>query len=422
MSNHILDTITGFFLTSSDFNGILLSELAEELGMPWPDTRKPISSLLQEGKISLSFTSHTGNPHLKRLPDIPIPEQQAKLTAEEPHTICAYPSAAVIRAAGDLSGYDTRPFTRRLALAEAQLMPVFFDLDVLEQYFRDPRYDFNFYDLAGTISITTEHYQSSAVQERDKVLLQSFGIGYDSERNRVVVVFLRYLSDLSPEHQQIWNAHVISDVCTMNSDYARASIYGAWPEYHSAYQAFLREQTELNVLALLIGKPPLFRETFEDRRPAGFSPMLRPTRKNFHDFVHLLDKLLSENLNLDFFRGDVPLETYRRRSDGTTEVLRKGTLQLLEHWLSAGYRTADGEDIAREVVAPLREIRALRQKPAHALDGDVYDRTYPRRQDELLGKAVRTLTQLRLMLSCHPSARQQYAPPAWLDSDKIVFY
>jgi len=50
-----------------------------------------------------------------------------------------------------------------------------------------------------------KHYESSDTDDRDKVLLDTFGIAYDSNRNRVVVVYLRYLADLNPEHQQIWN-------------------------------------------------------------------------------------------------------------------------------------------------------------------------------------------------------------------------
>jgi hypothetical protein len=100
---------------------------------------------------------------------------------------------------------------------------------------------------------------------------------------------------------------------------------------------------------------------------------------------------------------------------------QKGTLQLLEDTLSSNYRTTDGEDISREVVAPLRKIRKLRQTPAHAVELDEYDSTYSQRQDDLVGEAVQTLQKLRWIFSCHRIARQRYAPPKWLDSDKIVF-
>jgi hypothetical protein len=381
------------------------------------------SKLVQEEKISLVFASHSINPHIKRLPDLPLDEQLEKLSNEEPNTICAYPTSHLIRAGADLSIYDTQPFTKRIATGEPQLQPVFFELDVLDRYYRDPRYHFDFDDFSGSIGITTEHYESQDVAERDKVLLQSFGVGYDSNRNRVVVAFLRYLSDLSPEHQQIWNAFVVNDKCSMNSDYERATIYGYWPEYYSVYQAFLAEQVEINKLAHLIGKPSLFKKTFEEeKRPKGFIPMLRPTRKNFNEFIQVLDKMISENINRGFFKGDIPLEHQVQRDDGTVEIQRPGTLRLLEQWLSKKYRTADSEDVSREALAPLREVRKLRQEPAHKLRQDEYDRTYPQRQDKILGEACRALTMLRLIFWSHPRARETYSPPNWLDSDKIVFY
>ncbi|MFN2499604.1 MAG: hypothetical protein ABR557_11005 [Pyrinomonadaceae bacterium] len=249
-------------------------------------------------------------------------DEQLDALSKEGTAAFAYPSADVIGRVMDLRIYENQPFTRRLVLAEAQLTPVFFDLDVLDRYYRDPRYHFNFDDYVGSISISSEHYESSSVDEKDKILLQSFGIGYDGDRNRVVVAYLRYLADLSPEHQQIWQAHIGSQSCTMNSDYARTTISGDWPVYRSAYQAFLTEQAEINKLSQLIGKPALFKKTFEDNRPEGFTSMLRPTRQNFDDFIHLVDKMLSENINQEFFRGAVPFEHVVTQDDGSKEIQR----------------------------------------------------------------------------------------------------
>jgi len=293
---------------------------------------------------------------------------------------------------------------------------------VLDRYYRDPRYRFEFHDFCGSIGLTTEHYNSAQVAERDRVFLQTFGIGYTESRERVIVAYLRYLAGLSPEHQQIWNAQIAQSPCSMNSDYARVTIYGHWAEHYSAYQAFLTEQAEINKLAAMIGKPPLFKDTFEEKRPDGFVPMIRPTKRNFDEFGYLLDKMVSENINRDFFAGDIPLERSVPRKEGTIEVERPGTLQLLEEWLSCRYRTATGEDVAREVLAPMRMIRKLRQKPAHALGSDAYDQSLPRQQDDLLGKTCRALTQLRLILWSHPKARDRYSPPEWLDGESIVFY
>jgi hypothetical protein len=90
--------------------------------------------------------------------------------------------------------------------------------------------------------------------------------------------------------------------------------------------------------------------------------------------------------------------------------------------LSAKYRSSDGEDVAKEILAPMRNVRAQRQAPAHSVKTDEFDRKLPKQQDELVGEVCHTLTKLRFVLSSHPKARNQYSPPDWLDSDKIVFY
>jgi hypothetical protein len=208
----------------------------------------------------------------------------------------------------------------------------------------------------------------------------------------------------------------------MNSDYERASIWGMWPEHHSVYAAFIQEQIEINRLSALIGKAPLFRKTFADyERPIEFSSMLRPTRRNFQEFAHLLDKMLSENLNRDFFKGDIPVQDRNKTSDGDIRVRDLGTIELLERWLRARYRNREGEDRSDEVVRPLRSVRKVRQPVAHALNPDEYDPTLLHKQDELLGEVVLTLQKLRLILTSHPKAKG-YSAPAWLDGDKIVFY
>ena len=51
-----------------------------------------------------------------------------------------------------------------------------------------------------------EYLKSHAMREHDQVLLQTFGFAYDKDLKRAVAVFLRYLHDLSPEHQRVWAA------------------------------------------------------------------------------------------------------------------------------------------------------------------------------------------------------------------------
>jgi hypothetical protein len=419
----VANTVRDFFIVSHDFNGISTLELTRQLAAGWDDVKPILARLIERGQIEAVFYSHQDNPHIKRLPLLSVADQLARLTKDElQEVVCLYPTREVIAESGNVGAFDNRPFTKRLFLAEPQLIPVFFDLDVLDPYFRDPRYLCDFHDFSGRISIQDEHYQSEDMRERDKVFLQSFGIGYGPDRTRVVVAYLRYLADLSPEHQQIWKAREITQPCTLNSDYAGAALYGHWPQHRSVYQAFVQEQVELNKLASLIGKPSLFLRTFDSERPSGFHPMLRPTQRNFDEFILLLDKMLSDNLNRKFFRGDIELEELIENEAGVTERRSLGTLKLLENWLRTRYRTYNGEDVSKEVLEPLYEVRRLRQPLAHTLREDRYDKTFPKQQDDLLGRVIRALTKLRLILWSHPRARGQYKPPDWLDGDKIVFY
>ena len=416
----ILAVITDFFISSSDFNGILAIHLMEKIGLEWEKTRKTLERLLVQEHISIVFYSHQGNPHIKRLPNLPSEEQVKRLYIDSPDTFCIYPSRRILQQRTDLEDYSDKPFAKRLALGEAQLTPVYFDLSVLERYHRDPRYFFSFGGCGGRIGIGD--YLSGDMHERDKILIETFGIGYNQARDRVVCVYLRYLILLSPEHQQIWLAHIVDQPCSINSDYARVTIYGNFREYKSAYQALLAEMAEINKICKLIGKPHLFREEFEDNRPSDFHPMLRPTKRNLQEFIHLLDKMIGENIDRKFFDDDIPLEEEKERSDGKIEVQSISTISLLRNWLQSHYRTSNGQDVSEEVVKGFRKVRKLRQKPAHTIQEDEYDRTLPREQDALVEEVYRSLNMLRLALSSHPQARDSYKPPDWLDEGKIVFY
>lgn len=421
-SQPVLEAITEHFIRSQDFNGIVASRLAEQEGLSHSNLIAVLERLLTSEEIVIAFYRFQGNLHVLRLLPPDIQRQRELLRSEPPSQFGVYPTAKVLAHRIDLAAFADKPFMKRLALGEPQLTPVFFELSVLEPYYRDPRYHFYYCDMGGRISIRDEACRSSDVHDRDKIFLQTFGIAYDGRRNRVVIVYLRYLADLSPEHQQTWNARAVQGPCEMNSDYERASLYGQWPEHYSAYRAFLTEIAEINKLSALIGNPLLFRDDFSAGRPAGLHPMLRPTGHGLQEFVHLLDKMLSENLNRDFFRNDIPLEEELTREDGRVQVVPLGTLTLLRNWLSKHYRTADDADVSDEILTPIKTVRGLRQKPAHAIDEDKFDILLPGQQDKLLIDVLQALQKLRLVLMSHPRARDKYQPPDWLDGDKIVMY
>ena len=89
----------------------------------------------------------------------------------------------------------------------------------------------------------------------------------------------------------------------------------------------------INDMATLIGKPPLFRRTYEHEYPRNFGFLLRPTLAEFNAFVLLLDQLMSDNINKKFFSPELELEQDNVREDGRIEVRQKGTIALLDEWV-----------------------------------------------------------------------------------------
>jgi hypothetical protein len=410
------------FINSGDFNGLLLKALLNGLSdLDANVTREAVIECVKRGRITCAFASVSVNPHIKRLRDLPIDDQIKLLESEPAEVVCLYPCADVVREQRDVDEYNDRPFTKRLMLAAAQLDWEGFDLGVLERYQNDPRYHFNFYDHSGTLSISDSDGANANVPERDKVFLQSFGVGYAEDDTRLAVAFLRYLSDLSPEHQQYWNSFRHSGLVKLHPEYYRSSYLGEWPEYVSYIEAILTEMRLLNELTSGIWGGTLFRETYKDeQRPTGFTPFFRPTLKNFNDFILSMDKLLSENLDHEFFRGKVELETERVREDGKIVVERRSTLALLDAWLRSAVRWHDEEDAIAAIVGPLRRIRRERQAPAHKLQENEYSKEFDERQHVIFRETYLGLMNLREIFAKHPLA-PQLKIPSYLTDGKITF-
>lgn len=412
-------TVVDFYMRSHDFNGLPMFTLLRNS----PDAisaKAAVESLIRKGRISCCFASVSINMHIKRFPDLSIDDQLALLSKEPSDSFCLYPSPDLVRANFDVSKFDDRPFTKKLALGAAQLDWEGFDLGVLDRYYNDPRYLFRFEDHQGRLSVHDDANEDKSFPERDKVLLQSFGVGYDETGRRVAVVFLRYLSGLSPEHQQYWNTFIIPEKTKLHREYYRASYLGEWPEYGSYFGAILTEIKLINELSKGVFGKPLFRSVPDEERPAELTPFLRPTLRNFNDFVLAMDKLLSENIDHDFFDGQIVLEKETIRPDGKVIVERKGTLALLEQWLRTSIGWEDTEKAVRVIVEPLRRIRRLRRGPAHKLEKDKFSQDYDTQQHEIVRDSYISLMSLREALNTHPAA-PKIKVPRWIAEGKIAF-
>ena len=399
MKEGILKTVTEYYLSSTDFNGYPLPKEP-----PSESLVEVVCQLVEEGKLDVVFSDVQTNPHIKAFPPEDRGVQIQKIKSGKWDIACAYPSPEHLQEVINPKIYQGRPYLLELALGAPQLIFKAFDLSVLEIYRNDPRYYYWHNDINGNIWIRDQFYDDSGTPGKDKILLQTFGFCYDNSLNRYVAVYLRYLADLSPEHQQIWKAKEIQGEFYLHPDYVRMSILAEWTERISIFDAFLEELRVINRMCELMGRPHLFRSYFAgEQRPRDFGFLIRPTLKEFNNFVHLLDKMLSDNISKDFFMNEVPLETEEKRSDGKIVVRQKNTITLLNEWIRTFFRPAEGNwEPVEQMITVFRKIRKMRQKPAHAIQEDTFDMQYFHRQRELIIEVYESIRTLRLLLSNHP--------------------
>ncbi|MCU0917351.1 MAG: AAA family ATPase, partial [Planctomycetes bacterium] len=308
----LLNETSEFYLKSGDYNGMPVSLLVERYGEM--NVRDWLSELISEGLISVVFGDYHPNPHIKALPSEPESEQLGKLNTRLFQRACVYPNGKHLSEVIDHAAFAGRPFDFCLALGEPQLIHKSFDLSILEAYRNDPRYYYTCDDIHGQISVVDEFSRTDTMKASDQVFLETFGFSFDEAGHLHVAAFLRYLSKLSPEHQQVWSSKHVSGETYLHPDYYRTSIIGDWPERLSLYQAVLLEMKTINEICAAIGRAPLFKDDYaENRRPRAFGYLLRPTLKEYNDFIHLLDKMLSENISREFFKDDVSFESEEQR-------------------------------------------------------------------------------------------------------------
>ncbi len=433
MQKKIRDKIYDFFIESNDFNGIPLRRISEEFDIDYIESIDFVKKLVVENTVSIQSSS---NPHIIGFQHYPVDIQlrildEAKTVTEEverigeisfsfentEYPICLYPSQDYAKTNRDLSIYGTAEYTKLLAICEPQLSPRFFEIEVLERYSNDPRFDFEFKDYSGRISHKYDD-DKPIVREEDQVFLETFGLGFDSKGNRLAVVYLRYLKDLTAEHQLFWRTKEVTGDCKMLEEYHENTIQGNWTFSYSIFSALIGELKCLTDLSEHTFGVKLFNKNFEnENRPKEFTFFFTPTLKNYNDFVLLLDKMISENINKDFFRGNVELFELIPLENNQVEKKSKGTLRLLEEWLISTYNHPD-QEIFKDIFKPLKKVRSERQKPAHKISVDDYDLKYVDMQKEMINDCYSSIRALRTIFQQHPKAKGIKIPD-WLDNGEI---
>lgn len=434
MKERIENIVYDFFVASSDFNGIPLRNISEKLNIDYENSIDIIKELVKDNIVSIQSST---NPHIIGFQHYPIDSQihileEAKKIKKVVHSfgeitissedteypICLYPSKSYLQKKRDLADFGNALYTKQLALAEPHLTPIFFEIEVLDRYFNDPRFDFKFEDYSGQNSCLYDENENPIVREEDQIFLKTFGLGFDENGDRLAVVYLRYLKDLTPEHQIYWKSRQKTGNCKMLGEYHQNTIQGNWTFSYSIFSGFIGEQKCINDLTKLIFTKPLFRKSFEnENRPKEFTFFFTPTLKNYNDFILLLDKMISENINKDFFEGKVDFFEFKELENGLVERQSKGTLQLFEEWLTSVINVK-GDGTVSELFKPLRKIRKERQSPAHRINENQYDRQLIEKQKIIMDDIYSVFRNLRNIFHQHPKARD-FEIPDWLENGKI---
>lgn len=411
----LLERVINHYFGSTDFNGLPVHPLVGTDNSVIPI----VVDLVEAGYIDVVRGDDHPNPYIKAFPAEPNDIQVSKLNA---HGLegCLYPTEKVL-----LERYvdedQVGPYTRELKLGAPQLDFRVFDLRILEWYRNDPRFYYEVDDIHGTI------HQRPGSEGPDGGVLQDdleyfqFGFAYNKDLDRAVAAFLRYLHDLPAEQQIHLAQYQLDGDFRLHPDFYRTQIIGDFPERVSIYDAFLEEKHIINEMCAKIGKPHLFRtQNTAYQRPPGFGMLIRPTRKEYRDFSLLLDQLLSDDINRDFFKGDIPIVETLTREDGSTINQSIGTITLLETWLHKNFTPQD-KALLDTLFRNIRSVRSTRQKPAHKVDDNHFDQQYVKDQRELINKAFDAVRDIRMIFENHPKVRG-YDIPDWLREGHVWTY
>lgn len=396
----LLQQVRMRFLDSREFNGLHLH------GAMVDEARSPGIELVRAGMVQVVTGADYMNIHIRPWPSRRSQEDQEQdlesLTADD-YGVCLYPTVEGMKGVRLPTRLTGRPYARAMARGKGTLELAYFEFAVLEQYRNDGRFRFDFGDAGASMGLTDEAFDGDDVFERDHVGLSHIGFAYDlsgydskdsdSPIERRVAVFYCDLITLTPEHQRRWETYQVPDDGLEPHPIWWGSQMGRWPDSVGPFAHLFIELQNLNQLTQLAFGEYMFRI---EERPADFGWLLRPSQREWDEFVLQLDKLLSENLSSQFLdRVGAPTTDDRGQRIGS---LNRFHGFMLDHGVSA----AD----AKKVLAPLRSVRQARQKPAHALRSNLNDHSFIHKQINLMQETIGALTGIRGWLSTHPACSE----------------
>lgn len=393
--------VVGKYLKSGDFNGFYLHT---DVDLTLVEVAK---GMVSDGNLQVMVSGvDYPNPHIRPWPSQRTIESQIDSLDEmagAEYGVVLYPTPLALKGVRVPARLKGQPFGAALAKGRGTLELAYFSFDVLEPYRNDPRYHFQYWDFGVEMGIGDDAYLDETELDRDKVSLSHIGFAYDLsnyERTdgntpivRRVAAFYGDLAKLTPEHQQRWYSYQVKDDCLAPHPAWWRAQMGHWDDGIGPFDRLFLELESLNALWTGAFGEALFKHT---DRPLDFGWLLRPSQREWDEFIVQLDKLLSDNIRHDGLGA-----AGARRKDKNDQNL--GTLSRLASYLEEG-RGIDAT-VVKDLMRPLREVRQARQKPAHALRTNITDKTFVHRQVVLLEDLNNLLRELVRWLSTHPKNR-----------------
>ncbi|WP_165070308.1 hypothetical protein [Marisediminicola senii] len=300
----LVKAVTHRYLQSVDFNGLYLRREVD------PAVVEVAKKMVAGGHLQVMVSEvDYPNPHIRPWPSRRTIESQIESLDElagAKYGLVLYPTPLAlsgVRVPARLKGH---PFGAAMAKGRGTLELAYFSFDVLEPYRNDPRYHFRYWDFGVDMGIGDEAYMDETEPERDNVSLSHLGFAYDlsgydrddvgSSVVRRVAAFYGDLAKLTPEHQQRWKSYQVADDGLEPHPAWWMAQMGHWADGIGPFDHLFLELENLNALWIGAFKQELVKHT---DRPQDLGWLLRPSQREWDEFIVQLDKLLSDNIRHD---------------------------------------------------------------------------------------------------------------------------
>ena len=409
----LLEKIIERYLKSSDYNGTPIYTIGD-------DAKNLLCQLVDDGEIEILSENEAINPHIKAFDIVIDKERQKEYIWDSSILSVAYPSK---RALSDVDIDATMPYTGMLRKGIKQFDIIFFDIEILERYANNPKFFIIDNGYRGSIYPEDQYLEENEI---DNEYVKNYGMAYidGPTFKRAIGVFAYDLSKMTAKKQQLWRAFELEsqDKCHVCPGFVKNLIIGEWVTEMWIFHAIIDEMKAINSLCTAMNIPPFYNHTYGthfSEMPEGYRNILLPTKKNYYDFVLVIEKMLVHNISYKTFTVDgVYVKKVNRQND---KGENRGSLQMLEEWLCLN-TTVSLDDIQRVIVSPLKRVRKIRQVPAHELTSNEYDVKYYTEQFNLINDIYGALASIRNLLSTNPITKCVKIPDYLIDGTHIVNY